>query len=523
MRYSFVKQRTGLAGLTILLSSPWLRAGWRGERSRVELGQPLKQVIADIRRHSGLAARLDRAAVEQDIKARWHEAEAGRRWAMARDRLMREYKKRGLNEERGTQETFGRSVVTMRRWVQLHRNWTEYVKKRRAEQNGEYRGLLHAVSLVPVNRRYATNSQSVRVRSATSETRIDTQTLDLSWADLRTGDALEVLKSVPTGSIQCIITSPPFWPLKRSFGGMGLGFEKSFDEYLTDLLAIFHELWRVLADDGIAWLHLEDSHSHTGGLWRPDSNVTWRTTRQKPLVSAGIRMPSTTAMRPAKSLLLIPSLVEVALADQGWLVRSEIIWDKGFGRPDSAPDRPTVTHAKIFQLTKQQRYNYDADPLRVPTRPRHRKLNWMPKRPFSRPGVQKPGILRKNVMRDTRVYQNPLGRNSGTVWRYNVAHYGGEHTATLPLSLVRQMVLASCTHPDHRVLDPFGGAGSVAIGALQCSFHAISIDIHAGYTAEARERISRSPVLWTDQDGDAANDNSPDQPRVETDVPPAAD
>jgi DNA modification methylase len=122
----------------------------------------------------------------------------------------------------------------------------------------------------------------------------------------------------------------------------------------------------------------------------------------------------------------------------------------------------------------------------------------MPKRPVSTPRIGQPQIVRQDTLRDTRVYQNPLGRNCGTLWRCNVANYRGDHTAPFPLPLVRRMVLASCLDPDSVVLDPFGGSGTVAIAAIQCGFHAVSIDIHEGYTKEAKERIAKTPLAWKD-------------------------
>ena len=112
----------------------------------------------------------------------------------------------------------------------------------------------------------------------------------------------------------------------------------------------------------------------------------------------------------------------------------------------------------------------------------------------SLPGHGKPRLIRRDVARDMRVYANPLGRNSGTVWRCNVANYPGAHTATFPPGLVRPMILASCTSADDTVLDPFGGAGTVALVALQLGFKAITIDIFPDYTEEARNRLANAPA-----------------------------
>jgi DNA modification methylase len=455
----------------------------------------LRRLLGEIQSLIRAADRLDALSVELDILARWHEAQAGHRWALSRDHIIKECERRGIGEAEWCKQTLGCDIATMRRRVQLYRNWTEYAAKRRAEGHTEQWGLRYGLSLIPGNRRYATDSQPARVRSVSKDSEMEPK-LDLSRCKFITGDALEMLKAIRTGSIQCIITSPPFWPLRRTFGGVGIGFETTLTDYITNLLAVFRECMRVLREDGVFWLHLEDSYSHGGGYWRPDSYIAWRPTKQKQVMQE-MRLPSTTSIRPAKSLLMIPALVVLAMQDEGWLLRSKIIWDKGFARPDSAKDRPTVTHGELFVLSKSARYTYDPDPIRVPyAGPPGKKLS-------SLPNTKKPGVIRRDIARDMRVYANPLGRNSGTVWRCNVANYRGAHTATFPPNLVRPMILASCTSADDMVLDPFGGAGTVALTALQLGFRAITIDIFPAYTEEARTRLGNAPAWYNEDEPDA--------------------
>ena len=226
----------------------------------------------------------DAQSVEFDIRSRWHEAQAGLRWAIKRDDIVEKCKKLGTSEEQWCKDELGCDIATMRRRVQLYRNWDEYAEQRRAQGNNEQRGLRYALSLIPVNRRYATNSPPSRDRSARAGS---DATLDLSWCEFITGDALEVLKALPSNSVQCIITSPPFWPLRRTFGGIGIGFERTLQGYITNLLAVFRECKRVLRKDGLLWLHLEDAYSYSGGQWRPDSVNTWRSTAPKKLMQDG--------------------------------------------------------------------------------------------------------------------------------------------------------------------------------------------------------------------------------------------
>jgi len=461
------------------------------------MSKSLQPFLGKIRSLIQAANRLDVQTVELDIRARRYEAQAGHQWASSRDRIIKECERRGISEEEWCKEELDCVMATMRRRVQLYRNWDEYAEKRRAEgRNGQW-GLLYALSLIPSNRRYATNSQSARVRS-TSQCSGTEQKLDISRCVFNTGDARDVLKAIADNSIQCIITSPPFWPLRRKYGGMGIGFEKTLHEYITNLLAVLRECKRVLRKDGVLWLHLEDAYSRSGGPWRPHSDIAGRPTQQKQVMQEGIRLPSTTSIRPAKSLLMIPARVVMAMQDDGWLLRSQIIWDKGFGRPDGARDRPTVTHGELFMFSKSAHYTYDADPSRV--------LNAdPPARKFTSPPntTKKPGVIRRDVARDMHIYPNPLGRNSGTVWRCNIGNYRGAHTATFPPDLVRPMILASCTKADDMVLDPFGGAGTVALVALQSGFKATTIEISPDYTEEARSRIANASS-WYDE-SDASN------------------
>jgi site-specific DNA-methyltransferase (adenine-specific) len=311
--------------------------------------------------------------------------------------------------------------------------------------------------------------------------------------EFATDDALVALRRMAANSVQTIITSPPFWPLRRSFGGKGLGFEQTFAEYLAKLMAIMTECKRVLRPNGTLWVEFEDAYSHGGGQWRPDASIAWRPKK----TMCGQRLPSTASLRPAKSLMMIPALIALAMMDDGWLLRQHIVWDKGFARPDSAKDRATKTFSEIFMFTKSARYQYDGDPLREPS---------APGRLSSLPGRQKLGLMRRDANRDIRVWNNPLGRNAGTVWRVNVATYRGDHTAIMPTKLVARMVLASCAHEDDIVLDPFGGAGTLAMVALQLGFRAISIDIHEPYTDEARQRLTTAPANF-----DFGDDNGEDE------------
>ena len=166
-----------------------------------------------------------------------------------------------------------------------------------------------------------------------------------------------------------------------------------------------------------------------------------------------------------------------ALQEEGWILRQEVIWNKGFAHPELVKDRCTRTHETVFMFSKLPLYFYDADAIRVPAvSASHAR------------GQPKPGLLRRDA--DSEMRTNPIGRNSGTVWEVNTISYPGPHTATFPPDLVR---MVSCDD-DSLVLDPFGGAGTTAMVALELGHHAITIDINPEYTEEARARLGVTDI-----------------------------
>ena len=167
-------------------------------------------------------------------------------------------------------------------------------------------------------------------------------------------------------------------------------------------------------------------------------------------------------------------------------------------RPESAKDRVTQTYDTVLMFAKKKGYYYDQDPLREPL-----------VRPYTTPGRQKPGLMRRDADRDLRVISNPMGRNSGSVWRINSGNYKGKHTATFPPELVRRMIVSSCDD-NSVVLDIFGGAGTTAMVALQLGHRAISIDMNPDYTREARERLADASAYFQMNDDDQTDDGSAD-------------
>jgi site-specific DNA-methyltransferase (cytosine-N4-specific) len=200
---------------------------------------------------------------------------------------------------------------------------------------------------------------------------------------LHHGDSLTVLRTLPSGSVDCCVTFPPYFGL-RDYGVDGqLGAESSPAEYVDAMRAVFAEVRRVLADDGTLWLNLGDSYS---GSWGNQGRKPERGT-QRPITTGMIQpvadgrygdpgASNTGAMKPgappAKNLLGMPWRVAFALQDDGWILRNDIIWAKPNGMPESITDRLSTKHEHVFMLSKARRYWFDLEPLREPavtTRP----------------------------------------------------------------------------------------------------------------------------------------------------------
>lgn len=181
------------------------------------------------------------------------------------------------------------------------------------------------------------------------------------YVTLHHGDALDVARSLPAGLARCIVTSPPYYGL-RDYGEAGqYGAEGSVGEYVARMVELFRELRRVLADDGTLWLNLGDSYSSGGRGAYAATGKTGDRQGRRATIKGVLRPP---AELPDKNLLGVPWRVAFALQDDGWILRSDIIWAKPNPMPESVTDRPTKAHEYVFLFAKSPRYYYDADSIR---------------------------------------------------------------------------------------------------------------------------------------------------------------
>lgn len=269
------------------------------------------------------------------------------------------------------------------------------------------------------------------------------------------GDALEVLRHLPSESVDCCVTSPPlpYWGL-RDYGCDGqIGLESSPDEWVGRLVAVFAECRRVLAPHGTVWLNVGDAYAASGGAGKQGATGQRATRSHTADGSLKSRVPA--GVKP-KDLLGLPWLLAFALRADGWWLRSEVIWAKPNPMPESVRDRPTKAHEQVFLLTKQPSYWYDAEALREPATDVGRE-NGRDGR-IEPTGARPPGTTARTL---ARLDYSGRGRNARSVWSIATESFPGEHFATCPTELVRRCIASGCPErvcrecgtPSERVVD----------------------------------------------------------------------
>ena len=265
--------------------------------------------------------------------------------------------------------------------------------------------------------------------------------LNLRESVIIEGDAVDALKALPARSVQCVVTSPPYWGL-RDYGIAGqIGLEAGVHDYLTKLVGVFQEVHRVLRDDGVLWLNIGDGYtSGNRGYRAPDKKNPARAMSMRPETPEGLK---------PKDLLGIPWRLALALQQAGWYLRSDIIWHKPNAMPESVKDRPTRSHEYIFMFSKTEKYYYNHSAVREGN-----------------------------------------GRNRRSVWSVNTSASGHKHFATFPKSLILPCILASSRKADF-VLDPFFGSGTVGEACLDLERNCIGIELNPDYVKLAVNRLAK--------------------------------
>jgi site-specific DNA-methyltransferase (cytosine-N4-specific) len=374
------------------------------------------------------------------------------------------------------------------------------------------------------------------------------------------GDALAILREMADQSVDCCVTSPPYFGLRSYLSkdhpdkAHEIGTEESPAEYVESLRALFSEIRRVLATDGTAWLNLGDSYY--SGRGNPGPNAADGKQPARRGWARSVDRPGQKWGRP-KSLLLVPERTAIALADDGWTVRSRVIWAKTNPMPEAVTDRPTCSHEHVFMLTKSRRYYYNAEAIAEQAtglssgnsyaRPelvghRDTDVRWEG-RPQLRRALElarEKGLTEEHFAAIRAVGMNDAGkaiitqsgagrnaeraqaladeakvalggyyrefltgatRNRRDVWTFPPEPFAEAHFATFPSALPELCILAGCK-PSGVVLDPFNGSGTTGLVAGRLGHRYVGIDLNRDYLdLSLRTRLAQTPLMY---DGEAS-------------------
>jgi DNA modification methylase len=319
--------------------------------------------------------------------------------------------------------------------------------------------------------------------------------------DVRIGDCRDILKEIPDSSVNCCVTSPPYFGL-RDFGHeKQIGLEASPEEYVQELVEVFGEVRRVLRDDGTLWLNLGDSYANNG----PGGCQGKNGQRANRRFTAHVPAHKGEGLKP-KDLIGIPWRVAFALQADGWYLRQDIIWHKPNPMPESVKDRCTKAHEYIFLMSKSSRYYFNQEAILEPCSPAtHARLSQKTleeqagsTRAFG--GTKHNGPMKaacrkfdlskgnkNNQSFDAAMAIMPENRNKRSVWTVTTQPFKGSHFATFPLALVEPCIMAGC--PEGGIaLDPFGGSGTVGEFCRHNNRNAILIELNPEYAGLIKER-----------------------------------
>ena len=311
---------------------------------------------------------------------------------------------------------------------------------------------------------------------------------------LLVGDVKAKLKELPDESVNCVVTSPPYWGL-RDYGNDGqIGLEKTPQEYISSMTEVFREVRRVLRSDGTLWLNIGDSYKPAGkGSTKAGFNERYFGKKfESDKQSAEENHLDRSAFKAdvkEKELVGIPWRLAFALSDDGWYLRQDIIWAKPNVMPESVRDRCTKSHEYLFLMTKSPKYYYDHIAIKEPVSEvslKRAKSGWKTNRPSAKTG---PDGIDVEVMGDRFV--NPQGRNKRDVWFIPTASFKGAHFAAMPERLVEPCILAGCPEGGV-VLDPFFGSGTVGVVAKRNNRSWIGIELNPDYAKIAESRVFNS-------------------------------
>jgi len=324
----------------------------------------------------------------------------------------------------------------------------------------------------------------------------------LPYNQLLVGDAREVLATLPSESVDCVITSPPYFRLRNYQDERQIGLEEHVDEWVRELMLVSRQIMRLLKKTGSFWLNVGDTFSRAASEGATE-----------------------------KSLVLAPERLAVALAADGWILRNKVVWAKSNPMPTSVRDRLSCTHEVVYFLVRDKHYYFDLDTIRVPhvgrpSQPTDVSTAWSVPDEWRGPSSGRHNGL--TSLKQRGLVGHPLGKNPGDVWQLATAGYRGQHHAVFPERLVEKPLLATCpekvcsrcgrpwTKDRARnlgrvamqaaiapecdcsapaqpglVLDPFMGSGTVASVAAQHGRRWLGVELNPSFVELVTDRLAR--------------------------------
>ena len=259
------------------------------------------------------------------------------------------------------------------------------------------------------------------------------------------GHAKEALRLLPQGSVQTVVTSPPYWSLRDYDVDQQIGCDESLSEYVEEMVKTFEELRKAIRDDGTVWLNVGDAYT--------SGNRRYRAPDRKNHVRAMAKRPPTPEGLKPKDLIGLPWRLAFALQDAGWWLRSEVIWSKPNAHPESVRDRPTKAHETVFLLSKSKDYYYNVEAVRGPNA-RRLRTTW-------------------DIPTESRNLENENMKN---------------HPAVMPSALAERC-LALTSRVDDIVLDPYAGSGTTLVTAQRMGRRWVGIELNKNYVSLIEQRL----------------------------------
>ena len=299
------------------------------------------------------------------------------------------------------------------------------------------------------------------------------------------GDVREVLKTLDEESVQCVVTSPPYWGLRDYGVDDQLGLEATPEEFVENLVEVFKEVKRVLRKDGTVWLNLGDSYASGKSRYssKPQTIAKGKS-HDEPMDGKKPDLYYHPVLKD-KDLIGIPWRVALALQADGWYLRSDIIWNKPNPMPESVTDRPTKSHEYIFLLTKSAKYYYDHEAIK--------EKGEYPAGTKAAKGSTKrySTDLVNSRPPEYKVYDGT--RNKRSVWKITTKPYKEAHFATFPEELPKTCIKAGTKRGDV-VLDIFAGSGTTLRVASKLGRKGIGIELNPEYIKILKKRCKIESV-----------------------------